>query len=246
MDKPVKILRCVVVDDEPLAREVLSRFIARVPSLLLVAECENAVQAMSVVQQQEVDLAFVDIQMPEVSGTEFIKILRHPPKIVLTTAFPEYALESYELDAVDYLLKPIQFERFLKAINKVASQIGVTTQPAPVVPDRQEERSDAYLYFRTDRKMVKVQLDEIFYVEGMKNYVKIFTLNGTVITKNSMAAIEAMLPEKAFVRTHRSYIVSRSKIRSYTGELIGIGNIEIPIGKLFKNSVMKLLGEGSA
>jgi DNA-binding LytR/AlgR family response regulator len=128
----------------------------------------------------------------------------------------------------------------------VASQIGVTTQPAPVVPDRQEERSDAYLYFRTDRKMVKVQLDEIFYVEGMKNYVKIFTLNGTVITKNSMAAIEAMLPEKAFVRTHRSYIVSRSKIRSYTGELIGIGNIEIPIGKLFKNSVMKLLGEGSA
>jgi DNA-binding LytR/AlgR family response regulator len=166
MDKPVKILRCVVVDDEPLAREVLSRFIARVPSLLLVAECENAVQAMSVVQQQEVDLAFVDIQMPEVSGTEFIKILRHPPKIVLTTAFPEYALESYELDAVDYLLKPIQFERFLKAINKVASQIGVTTQPAPVVPDRQEERSDAYLYFRTDRKMVKVQLDEIFYVEG--------------------------------------------------------------------------------
>jgi len=239
MDKPAKIIKCMVVDDEPLAREVISRFIARVPSLQLIAECENAIQAMTVVQQQEVDLAFVDIQMPEILGTEFIKVLRHPPKIVLTTAYPEYALEGYELDVIDYLLKPIQFERFLKAINKAA--LGMAAPSAPFSPDRQEDRNDAYLYFRTDRKMVKVMLDEIVYIEGMKNYVKIFTANGMVITKNSMAAIEAMLPEAAFIRTHRSYIVSKSKIRSYTGELIGIGNAEIPIGKLFKNNVMKLL-----
>jgi two-component system LytT family response regulator len=243
MDKPVKMIKCMVVDDEPLAREVISRFIGRVPSLQLVAECENAIQAMAIVQQQEVDLAFVDIQMPEILGTEFIKILRHPPKIVLTTAFPEYALEGYDLDVIDYLLKPIQFERFLKAINKAALQIGITAPPAPSLPHRQDDRNDSYLYFRTDRKMVKVMLDEIVYIEGMKNYIKIVTAGGTVITKNSMAAIEAMLPETAFIRTHRSYIVSRSKIRSYTGELIEIGNTEIPIGKLFKNNVMKLLAE---
>src|SRR5579871_658926 len=118
-------IKCIVVDDEPLAREVIIRFIARVPSLCLVAQCENAIQAMNCIQQQEVDLAFVDIQMPEIIGTDFIKILQHPPKVILTTAYPEYALEGYDLDIVDYLLKPIQFERFLKAINKAATQIGI-------------------------------------------------------------------------------------------------------------------------
>ena len=254
MDKIVKMIRCVVVDDEPLAREVISRFIARVPFLQLVAECANAIQAMALVQQQEIDLLFVDIQMPELLGTEFIKILRHPPKIILTTAYPEYALEGYELDVVDYLLKPIQFERFLKAVNKAALQAGVaagSVAAPPAAAERSSERlsdlsgdrSEAYLYFRTDRKMVKVLLGEIVYVEGMKNYVKIITTSGAVITKNSMAAIEAMLPEAAFIRVHRSYIVSKSKIRSFTGEMIGIGKVEIPIGKLFKNSVMKALGE---
>src|SRR5437868_13770693 len=118
MNKPPKTIKCIVVDDEPLAREVISRFIARVPSLSLVAECENDIQAMNTIQHREVDLAFVDIQMPEIIGTEFIKILQYPPKMILTTAYPEYALEGYDLDIVDYLLKPIQFERFLKAINK--------------------------------------------------------------------------------------------------------------------------------
>jgi two-component system LytT family response regulator len=142
------------------------------------------------------------------------------------------------------LLKPIQFERFLKAINKAATQIGVGAPPAaPPSPDRQEKKNDPYLYFRTDRKMVKVMLDEIVYIEGMKNYIKIITFNGTVITKNSMAAMEAMLPDTSFIRIHRSYIVSKSKIRSFTSELIEIGNVEIPIGKLFKINVMKLLAE---
>jgi two-component system LytT family response regulator len=257
MDKIVKMIRCVVVDDEPLAREVVSRFIARVPFLQLVAECANAIQAMALVQQQEIDLLFVDIQMPELLGTEFIKILRHSPKIILTTAYPEYALEGYELDVVDYLLKPIQFERFLKAVNKAALQSGAAGPAGPAaagsaaaverssqrLPDLSGDRNDPYLYFRTDRKMVKVLLGEIVYIEGMKNYVKIITVGGTVITKNSMAAIEAMLPEAAFIRVHRSYIVSKSKVRSFTGEMIGIGKVEIPIGKLFKNNVMRSLGE---
>ncbi|HLZ89196.1 MAG TPA: LytTR family DNA-binding domain-containing protein [Puia sp.] len=231
------------MDDEPLAREVIGRFIARVPTLQLMAECENAIQAMTVIQQQDIELIFVDIQMPELLGTEFIKILQHPPKMILTTAYPEYAVESYDLDVVDYLLKPIQFERFLKAVNKATLQIGGTGQAqTQLQPSAQkEEPPESYLYFRTDRKMVKVMLDEILYIEGMKNYIKIITGHGTIITKNSMAAVEAMLPEAAFIRTHRSYIVSRTKIRSFTGESIELGNVEIPIGKLFKNSVMKAL-----
>jgi two-component system LytT family response regulator len=241
MDRPIKKIRCMVVDDEPLAREVIVRFIARIPTLQLVAECENAIQAMTLVQQQAVDLIFVDIQMPELLGTEFIRILQHPPKFIITTAYPQYALEGYDLDVVDYLLKPIQFERFLKAIIKAAGQIGVSTPAAPAIQTPQQEKADPYLYFRTDRKMVKVMLDDIVYIEGMKNYIRIITTHGALITKNSMAAVEAMLPETSFIRTHRSFIVSRTKIRSFTGETVGLGTVEIPIGKLFKNSVMKAL-----
>jgi len=237
------MIRCMIVDDEPLAREVIRRYIARVPFLQLIAECENAIRAMAVVQQQGIDLAFVDIRMPELLGTEWIKMLRHPPRIVLTTAYAEYALEGYELDVVDYLLKPIQFERFLKAVNKTVQQDQPEQPPAPHDPP--ENRKESYLYFRTDRKMVKVMLDEIVYIEGMKNYIKIITDKGIVITKNSMTAIEAMLPGTAFIRTHRSYIVSRAKISSFTGECIGIGKTEIPIGKLFKTNVMRSLDPGA-
>lgn len=240
MDKPAHHITCMVVDDEPLAREVLLRFIAREPSLHLLAECGNAVQALSLIRQNTPDLVFLDIQMPELLGTDLIPILRNPPKVILTTAFPEYALQSYDLDVVDYLLKPIQFDRFLKAVNKASIQLGVSTNPpttAPVTPTR----PDAYLYFRTDRKMVRVILEDIIYVEGMKNYVKIITKTGTVITKHSMAAIEAMLPPSSFLRIHRSYIVSQSKISAFTGDSITIGKTELPIGKLFKNNVMQTL-----
>lgn len=240
MDKQVKIFNCVVVDDEPLAREVIIRFMERVPSLKLVAECANAIQAMTVVQQNEIDLLFVDIQMPELLGTEFIKILKNPPMVIITTAYPEYALEGYELDVVDYLLKPIQFERFLKAINKVFQQRGMTA--SAVIPTHKDEvKQGSYLYFRTDRKMVKVMIDDIIYIEGMKNYIKIITEKGVIITKNSMAAAEAMLPDEAFIRVHRSYIVLKSKIRSFNNETIEVGKTELPIGKLFKNEVMKFL-----
>jgi len=241
MDKTAKRLNCVVVDDEPLAREVILRFIQRVPLLNFLGECSNAIQAMTMLQQNEVHLLFVDIQMPEILGTEFIKILRNPPKVIITTAYPQYALEGYELDVTDYLLKPIKFDRFLKAINKVFNQAGISPQADAAVNEKPETKKDAYLYFRTDRKTVKVMINDIIYIEGMKNYIKIITEKGVVITKNSMAAAEAMLPADDFIRVHRSYIVLKSKIRSFTGESIEIGNTEIPIGKLFKNEVMKLL-----
>ena len=236
MHNPVTKISCLVIDDEPLAREVLVRFIHREPSLRLIGECENAVQALDLIRTNPVDLLFVDIQMPELLGTDLIRILRNPPKIILTTAYPEYAVESYELDVIDYLLKPIQFERFLKAVNKASTQ----AQPSITGTDRPPEHTP-YLYFRVDRKMVKVHLDDILYIEGLKNYVKIITTNGLIITKHSMTAIEAMLPASGFIRTHRSFIASQSKIDSYTGEAIGIGKFELPIGKLYKNNVLETL-----
>ena len=230
-----KIIKCLVVDDEPPAREILCRYIAEVPMLQLAGECGNAVQAMSFLQQQSVDLLFLDIRMPQLNGNDLLKILKDPPKVIFTTAYAEYALEGYDLDIIDYLLKPVQFERFLKAIQKV-TQLNHSPEQEAWVP---ETKQKAFVYFRADRKMVKVMLSDILYIESMKDYIKVFTTNRMLITKQSITSVETMLPGNLFLRTHRSFIVSVAKIHSYTTELIEIGKTEVPIGKLFRNEVMK-------
>jgi DNA-binding LytR/AlgR family response regulator len=232
-------IKCLIVDDEPPAREIIRTYIEQVSSLQLAGECANAIQAFSVLQQQSVDLIFLDIRMPQLNGNDFLKTLKNPPKIILTTAYSEYALEGYELNAIDYLMKPIPFDRFLKAVNKAYQHTEIATS-LPV--ETEAKQTDSFVYFRADRKMVKVTLQDIFYIESMKDYIKVFTKNGTIITKQSISSVEAMLPEKEFIRTHRSFIVSTKHIKSYTAELIEISNTEIPIGKLFKNEVMKVLG----
>ena len=231
-------IRCLVVDDEPPAREVLSRYISDVPNLKLAAECANAVQAFTYLQQSSVDLIFLDIRMPQLNGNDFLKTIKSPPKVIFTTAFTEYALEGYELDAIDYLLKPIPFDRFLKAVNK-AFQQATLKQETPFITE--EKKPDPFIYFRADRKMVKIMLKDIFYVESMKDYVKVFTTQGTIITKQSISSVEAMLPENQFLRTHRSYIISLDKIKSFTTELIEINKAEIPIGKLYRSNVINML-----
>ena len=232
-------IRCLIIDDEPPAREIIRRYIEQVPTLQLAGECANAMQAFALLQQQPVDLMFLDIRMPQLNGNDFLKTLKNPPKVILTTAYPEYALEGYELDVVDYLMKPIPFDRFLKAVNKVYQQSPVKSESITIA---EEKKSESFVYFRADRKMVKVMLQDIFYIESMKDYVKVFTVNGMIITKQSISSVEAMLPEKKFIRSHRSYIVSARHIKSFTSELIEIHNTEIPIGKLFRNEVMKTLG----
>ena len=233
-------IRCLVVDDEPPARDVLRRYIGEIPLLHLAGECANAVEALALLQRQPIDLLFLDISMPQLKGTELLKILQHPPRVIFTTAHAEYALEGYELDALDYLLKPIQFDRFLKAVNK-AYTVAV---PAAAFAYTQKEalKKEAFVYFRVERKMLKVMLDDILYAESMKDYIKVFTRQGTIVTKQSISSLEAMLPEDGFVRTHRSFIVSLSKIRSFTSELIEVDRAEIPIGKLFRQGVLKVLG----
>ncbi len=231
-------IKCLVVDDEPPAREILRRYIEQVPMLEMAGECGNAVQALTILQHQPIDLMFLDIRMPKLNGNDFLKTLKNPPQVIFTTAYTEYAMEGYELDIVDYLMKPIPFDRFLKAVNKAYHPAnGKQDTPAPA----DETRNDSFVYFRADRKMIKVMLADILFIESMKDYIKVITTQGNIITKQSISSVEEMLPERDFVRIHRSFIVSVRKIKAYTNEMIGIERTELPIGKLYRPGVLKLL-----
>ncbi len=241
MNDPIHIpTKCLIVDDEPPAREVIKRYIEQVPLLELAGECANAIEAMTRLQHQPVDLIFLDIRMPQLNGTDFLKTLKSSPRIILTTAFAEYALEGYELDVVDYLLKPIRFDRFLKAVNKAFPTLGHIPAPRETAPAT-EKKDPGFVYFRADRKMIKILLRDILYIESMKDYVKVVTTDATIITKQSISSVETMLPERLFVRTHRSFIVSIAQIHSFTPELIELGNTTVPVGKLYRNGVLKML-----
>lgn len=230
---------CLIVDDEPHAREVLRRYIAQLPMLTIAGECSNAVQAMVMLKQQSIDLLFLDIQMPRISGIEMLKTMPVLPKVILTTAFEQYALQAFDLDVTDYLLKPVSFERFLKAVMK-ALPAQETPANGAAVPDDGNSGS-SFLYFRADRKMVKVFLDQILYIESLKDYVRVHTTTGELITKHSMTALEAILPEARFIRIHRSFIIATDKISSYSTERININGVALTIGKLYRMQVLKRL-----
>lgn len=239
-----KKIKCLVIDDEQPAREILEKHISGVETLELAGSCTNAVEALSFLQSNTVDLLFLDIQMPHILGTNFIRTLKNPPKVIFTTAFRKYALEGFELDAVDYLLKPISFDRFLKAVNKILHlnlQSIINTSSVENV----SSPAQPFLYVRVDRKMVKVLFNEILYIEGLRDYVKIHTSSRTFITKHLLSSLEEMLPADGFLRIHRSYIVSINKISFYNTDTIGVEKKELPIGRLFKHDVYKLLNASS-
>ena len=216
-------IRCLIIDDEPPAREIIRRYVQEIPSLQLMGECANAIQALTVLQQQSIDLLFLDIRMPQLNGTDFIKTLKNPPKVIFTTAFAEYALEGYELDVVDFLMKPIRFDRFLKAVNKAYPVNGSSAALKPVAtPIVEEKKNDSFVYFRADRKMVKVFLEDILFIESLKDYIKVVTTQKIIISKQSIASLVEMLPKDAFVRVHRSYIIAINKIDSYNADAIEI------------------------
>ena len=239
-----KTVSCLVVDDEPPALEVLRKYIAAVPSLVLAGTCNNAVEALSTLQEKRVDLMFLDIQMPQLLGTDFIRTLKKPPKIIFTTAHRKFAVEGFELDAVDYLLKPISFERFLKGVNKVMEVSAQRPDITRLSDNTQEKRTnlaESFIHFRADRKILKVSLDDILYVESLKDYIKVVTKTKTIITKQSISSLEENLPAFAFIRIHRSYIVSINKIESYTNELIGLAKQELPISRMYRHEVERVL-----
>lgn len=232
---------CIIVDDEPMARDVIRRYIEKIPMLTLEGEFGNAIDATTFLHQHPVDIIFLDIQMPQLSGTEFVRSLRKVPKVIFTTAYKEYAYEGFELDVTDYLLKPVRFDRFLKAVYKALPQ-NSNEEPGTEVTIDDTRIAPSFIYLRVDRKMVKVLLDEVLYIESDKDYVKLFTQKGYVITRQTIASVEAMLSVSQFVRIHRSYIVSLSKIKSFTNESVEVGDKELPIGKLYRNGFIKVKG----
>jgi DNA-binding LytR/AlgR family response regulator len=238
-------ISCLVVDDEPPALEILKKYIAAVTSLQLTATCNNAIEALNVLQTQPIDLVFLDIQMPQLLGTDLIRTLKKPPRVIFTTAHRKFAIEGYELDAVDYLLKPISFERFLKAVNKVLDNPSPGGQAfaaaPPTAPAAPTPHAEAFLHLRADRKTVQIALDEILYIESIRDYIKVVTREKTIISKQSISSLEETLPGNAFVRIHRSYIVAISKIESYTTELVEIARQELPISRMYRLDVEKIL-----
>ena len=233
-------LRCLLIDDEPPALKVLSSYISNINGLEIVGQCKNAIEALDVLHKKTVDLIFLDIKMPKILGTEFLKNLSHPPKVIFVTAYRDYAVEGYELDAVDYFVKPVSFERFIKAISKVNRMIGKES----LIPVDHKPVSDSFVYLKVDKDMKKVFLNEILYIERWKDYVKLFLLNGkNLLVKQSISAMENLLSEHKFLRIHRSYMVSLNKISGYNGISVQLETKEIPIGRLYKQMVIERLQE---
>lgn len=233
-------IKCIIIDDEPLARDVVRRYIQMIPALKLIGEFGNAIDATMFLQDHSVDLILLDIKMPQLTGIEFVRSLRIVPQIIFTTAHKDFAHEGFELDVIDYLLKPIRFDRFLKAVNKALRQKHQELEIQGITTPEISSPANSSIYLRAERKMKKVLLDDIIYIESDRDYVKVFTEKGLIITRQTIASVEAMLSESQFVRIHRSYIISLSKLKSFTTETVVIGSAELPIGKLYRNNFLKL------
>jgi two-component system, LytTR family, response regulator len=224
-------LKCIIIEDEPLARQILEGYISRVPSLELEASYEDAIAAMEHLREHDVDLIFLDIHLPEIKGISFLKTLSDPPAVIITTAYHEYALEGYELNVVDYLLKPFEFDRFLAAVNKVKKPTSV--------PSFTETNKD-YLFVNIQLKKVKIYFSKILYIESQKEYVRIVTEDNSYLTKMSTHEIEALLPDFLFKRIHRSFIIAIHKVRSFNSEMVEINGNNIPVGRGYKDVLKEL------
>jgi DNA-binding LytR/AlgR family response regulator len=232
-------LRCLLIDDEPPALKILASYISNINGLEIVGQCKNALEALDVLNQRTVDVIFLDIKMPKILGTEFLKNLSHPPKVIFVTAYRDYAVEGYELDAVDYLVKPVSFERFFKAITKLNRMMGKETISASV---DYKSNPEAFVYLKVDKDMKKIFVNDIVYIESWKDYIKLFLVNGkNLIAKQTITAMENLLSEHKFMRVHRSYMVSLNKISGYNGISVQLETKEIPIGRLYKQVVMEKL-----
>jgi DNA-binding LytR/AlgR family response regulator len=226
---------CAIIEDEPLAQNILKKYIEDHPALKLTAVCNNTEEAQKVLLRQDVELLFLDINLPKLSGISFLKTLPHRPLVIFTTAYPEYAVEGFELDAIDYLLKPFSFERFLKAANKAVQQLNKKEIAEQVTP--------SFIFLKADKKVHKVNLDEILYIEAAGDYIKIMTEGGQYVVNDTLKSLQEELPPLQFIRVHKSYIISRSKIKFFEGNYVKVGNADIPIGNSYKDEISTRLKE---
>ncbi|MEL6923582.1 MAG: LytTR family DNA-binding domain-containing protein [Bacteroidota bacterium] len=238
------MINVIIIDDEPLALDVLETYISQMPELNLVQRCNNALEANEAIKSNDVDLMFLDIQMPQLTGIDFLKTLSNPPLVIFTTAYDNYAIEGFELDAVDYLLKPISLDRFMKSVNKAVKQIELKQKES--APSGKDEGTD-FIFVKADKKLVKVKYDDIIYIEGLKDYVIIRLEAGRVITLQTMKSLEEKLPEGNFKRIHRSYIINVDKINAVMGNMVEVTEKNqtkhLPIGKNYREELLAIVNK---
>jgi DNA-binding LytR/AlgR family response regulator len=239
------MIKCLIVDDEPLAIDIIEDYISKIPFLTLFKSFQNPIEALTVVQEEQIDLVFLDVQMPELTGIQFLKIANGKCKVILTTAYPDYALQGYELNVVDYLLKPIAFDRFYKAAQKaqdlLANKIPLTNLPHEQITQQVNTFIHDFIFVKTEYKIQKIYLDHILFIEGLKDYISIYTKTERIITLQSMKKIDEALPDHLFVRVHKSYIVALDKIESIERSRITIQDKIIPIGDTHRDYFFKMI-----
>ncbi len=241
------MINVIIVDDEPLALDVLETYIDKIPDLNLVKKCSNALEANSALNEHDIDLMFLDIQMPQLTGIDFLRTLAKPPKVIFTTAYANYAVEGFELNAVDYLLKPISLDRFMKAVNKAQEQINLENKDAAPVSSSSDGDGEDYIFVKADKKLIKVNYSDIVYIEGLKDYVIIRLNSSRIITLQTMKSLEQKLPASTFKRIHRSYIVNIQKIQAVQGNMVEV--IEknqakhLPIGKNYREELLEIINK---
>ena len=235
--------KCIIIDDEPIAIRVISNHLSVFTDFEIVAECTNALEAMPIISGEKIDLIFCDIQMPQITGVDFVRSLAHPPKVIFTTAYRDYAVDAFELNVVDYLLKPISFERFTKAMNNFLETEAVVANSV-LKPDADRKAELDFIFLKADKKHYKINLNEILYFESLGDYVMAFTIDKKIVTKERIGNLAAKLPEKSFIQIHRSYIVSISKIESVGAGFVEINKKKLPIGRNYKPQLNQLLQNG--
>jgi DNA-binding LytR/AlgR family response regulator len=230
---------CLIVDDEPIAQQILEKYISQIEALQLIGKCNNGFEALNVLHREKIDMLFLDIKMPSLTGLDMLKTLQNPPKVILTTAFSEFGVESYEYGITDYLLKPIPFERFLKAVNKI-----LIPQYTPLVTTQTEEKAEepTFIFFKADKKIHKYYFTDILFIEGSGNYVKIHTLNEKpLVVLDKLTELQNKLPKKQFIRVHKSFIINVSHIQKIEGNMVAIRDKSIPISSTFKQSIEEII-----
>jgi len=230
----MKLINCIIVDDEPQARKMMETYVSQLPGWKILRVCSNAMEAFEALQSHAVDVIFLDIKMPIVTGIDFLKSLKNPPMVIFTTAYNKYAMDGYELNVVDYLLKPIAMHRLLQAAEKVAERLSVKADASVA-----EKRPDlTFMFVKHENKLVKINFENILYIEGMQNFVRIYTPEKSYMITQTMKSMEEILPAASFIRVHKSYIIAMHAISSIFGNTIEIGAVQIPIGSNFKSDFM--------